>query len=815
MNNYIFNLVFNSIRYQKKKYLLLSIGIIISVVLSNSILLIVKNAYDNQLNEQIKSNGDYHIALNDVSKDLIDKLKEDNNIDQDNTSLFLFETENSLEQIKNLRCDLLHVNNIGFKNILSQLEMKQGRLPENNKEIILEEWVCRRNNLNIGDNLKFNINGQSINYDIVGYYNNFKSSQYKEKTNIYTLLDNVSERDWKQDKILNIMFKLKNNISIKDNIQRYESMVSSDKFEVNEAAIDSQNGKFIFNENMSISILLIIPVMIVSIIMIVNIFNISVAEKVKYFGMLKMIGASKKDIKKIVLLEALFIGLIVFPIGIILSNIIVKYILPLFDINYIVGDTIHIYGDCILSSGIILIITMIISAYFPAKRAAKLMPLDAVFQNRINQEYIQEPKSTKKNRIIDNIKRHFLKKKNNVVLEMAIKNVKRNRKKYRITMISIMLSVFLVIVYSSYFSMVRYIIDKQTKEEVMINTKIYKGENTSQQQFDDIYNKVNNLSDVKNICKIYNNAEVKSNIENSINEINSEDTLIQIYDNNRLNSIDKDKYFICKNRNIDKVKNEDGVLIYCKNPDESKNISFGSNIEIKINDNLTKTFKVEGVLEYLPYLIKNEFTKTSKDNSDKVIIINENLAKKLIPSDMLITGYDVFAKDNENLKEYQNNIMNIVSETQDVKWIEYDDIRANIDNMFNQINAIVFIFLSFIITIAFLNLLNIISTNIITRKQEFGILKSIGLSAKKIKLMIYIEGLVCTIKGALYGSIVSLLFVYIAKKILMRNSDWSIPIWIYLFPIIFALLVGYLATVIPIKKINKENIVELINIEEC
>lgn len=528
MNNYIFNLVFNSIRYQKKKYLLLFIGIIISVILSNSILLIVKNVYENQINERIKANGDYHISFIDVNKDLVDKLNEDNNVDQENTSLLLLETQNSLQEIKNLRCDLIHVNNIGFKNILSKLEIKEGRLPKNNKEIVLEEWVARRNNLNIGNKLKFNINGRDSYYEIVGYYNNFKSSQYKEKTNIYTLLDNISERDWKQGKVLNIMFKLKNNVSIEDNIKKYESMVTNDRFYLNEDAINLEKREFAFNENLLISIVLIIPVMIVSIIMIVNIFNISVTEKVKYFGMLKMLGTSKKDIKKIVLLEAVLTGLIVFPLGIILSIIVVKYIIPLFNISYIIGDKIHIYVECILFSGIILILTMMISSYFPARRAVKLVPLDAVFQSRVNQENMFKDMFTKKSKNINNIE-DINKKKNNIILEMAVKNIKRNKKKYRATVLSIMLSVFLVIVYSSYFSMVRYIMDKQTKEEVMINTKIYKGLDTPKEEFETIYNKVISLDDVGNIYNTYNTIKVTSSVENNI----SENTLIQIYDSNR------------------------------------------------------------------------------------------------------------------------------------------------------------------------------------------------------------------------------------------------------------------------------------------
>ncbi|MBU3136354.1 FtsX-like permease family protein [Clostridium gasigenes] len=802
--NYILNLVFNGIKYQKKKYCLLFFGIILSVILCNCTLLIVKNIHQNQLKESIKSSGDYQFSFIDVKKELLTDLKKDNNVNQESISLLLLENENDISKIKDLRVDILHANKEAYKNILSKMEISTGRFPQTNKEVIMEEWVARRNNLNIGDNIEADINGQVLSFEIVGYYQNFISSQYKEKTNIYTLLDDVSERQWKTDAVFNIYLKLNSTVAIESNIHKYEDMVTEGEFKINKDAINLIEGSTGFNETDRLSIILLVPVIMISIIMILNVFNISITEKIKYFGMLKMIGASQRDIKKIVLLEAILLGLLAYPVGIIISITIVKWIIPLFNISYIIGADIQIFMGTLLISGIALIIIMIASAYFPARFAAKLVPLDALFQNRsIGNMNIKDKKNQKKYNII-----------NNVIIDMASKNIKRNRKRYIVTIVAIMVSVSLVIVYSSFYSMAKFIIDKQTKEESMINTKIYKGENTSENDFQEAFDKISQLSELKSIYKIYNPIFTKSSFQDNDQTIQSNDTLIHIYDSKRFDSINKEKYFIAGKENFENIKNGNEIFLVMNDLEKAKEIKVGSNIQV--DNNVNDKYKIGGVLNCLPYDNMNKFSKTTTSTKvEKVLIMNEKVAEKLFGTKLSLIGYDFVAKETNDLKSYKTKVMQIVSRVPDVKWVEYDDSKAKAVEMLNQMNILVMAFLSFIIFIAFLNLLNVISTNINTRRQEIGVLKAIGLSEKNIKLMIYMEGMICSFKGTLYGTVLSVLFVCLLKNIQMKDANWSIPLWIYIFPICFSIILGYFSALIPMRKINKSNIIELIKIEEC
>lgn len=806
MQNYIFNLVINSIKYQKKKYILLLVGIVLSVVLCNSVLLIVKNINQNQLENNIKSSGDYHFGFVEVKEELLDYINKDKDIDEKNISLLLLEPENLISKIKDLRIDVVHANEKAYRNILSQIEIKQGRLPKSNKEIIIEEWISRRNNIKLGDKIDTVINGKKISYTIVGYYQNFKTSQYNQKTNCYTLLEGISERVWKKDKIFNIYFKLKPNLDIEEHINKYKKMVGQDNFEVNKATIELIKGTKGWNENDIISVILIVPIIIISIAMILNIFNISILEKVKYFGMLKMIGVSQVDIIKIVLLEAMVLGVIGYPIGVIISIIFVKWLLPLFNLSYIIGDNIRIFGGTLLISGLALLITMIVSAFFPARFAAKLVPLDAVFQKR--------------SVVVENIKgkkiKGFFNSEKNVLIDMANKNIKRNKKRYIITIFSIMISVILVVVYGSYYSMICNIMDKQLREESTINTKIYKADKTPSNSFNGLYNRILELPEVENVYKTYKGIIATSDFKNENNMLNN--TLIQVYDSKRLKSINKDKYFLFGKNNIEEIEKGEGALLIYKDISKSKNIKIGSKINVKLKDNDSMhKLKISGVLNTLPFDMKNEFEEQqSNKDVDKVLIINEEVAKKVFNiQELQLSAYDIVVKPKKDTKEYKNKIKEVIKDITDVKIVELDDIKNKADKILSQVNLLIVLFLGFILIIAFLNLFNTISTNIIIRRREFGVLKAIGLSGENIKKMIYIEGMLCSIKGTVYGMIISIFFVYVIKSVQMKNTNWSIPVGLYIIPICFSLAIGYFSTLIPMKTVNNSNIIELIKTEEC
>lgn len=183
-----------------------------------------------------------------------------------------------------------------------------------------------------------------------------------------------------------------------------------------------------------------------SVSLIYNSFSISVSERTRQFGILKSIGATKKQIRKTVLYEAVVLCIIGIPIGILagclgiavtfhfLSDSISTFLAELTDLKlrFVFSPL------ALIAAGLISFITVIISAYIPARKAIKINPIDSVRQS--NEIKIRR-KSVKVSPLTGKI---F-----GFEATLSSKNFKRNKRKYRTTVFSLFVSVVLFISASS------------------------------------------------------------------------------------------------------------------------------------------------------------------------------------------------------------------------------------------------------------------------------------------------------------------------------------------------------------------------------
>ena len=160
--------------------------------------------------------------------------------------------------------------------------------------------------------------------------------------------------------------------------------------------------------------------------------------------MLASVGATKKQIRKTVLLEGTYIGAIAIPLGILCG--IIAIVVLLWIVNYLIGDmmdgVVFIYNVPllpILLSIVISAITIYLSCIIPAIRASRISPIEAIRGNediKIKAKKIKTSKLTKKIFGIGGV--------------IASKNLKRNKKKYRTTVISLVVSIAIFISLSSF-----------------------------------------------------------------------------------------------------------------------------------------------------------------------------------------------------------------------------------------------------------------------------------------------------------------------------------------------------------------------------
>ncbi|MBQ8575430.1 MAG: FtsX-like permease family protein, partial [Clostridia bacterium] len=237
-----------------------------------------------------------------------------------------------------------------------------------------------------------------------------------------------------------------------------------------------------------------------SVSLIYNSFSISVSERTKQFGILKSIGATKKQIRKSVLYEASVLCSIGIPIGLIsgclgigvtfyfLSDSIATFLAELTDLKmrFVFSPV------AIIAASVIGFVTVIISAYIPAKKAIKINPIESVRQSneiKVNRRSVKVSPLTEKLFGFE--------------ATLSSKNFKRNKKKYRATVFSLFVSVVLFISASSlstYFTDIVAAESQDMNYDVAVNFFNYNNDFNPLYETDEFRNKLyNGLKSVKGI----------------------------------------------------------------------------------------------------------------------------------------------------------------------------------------------------------------------------------------------------------------------------------------------------------------------------
>lgn len=242
----------------------------------------------------------------------------------------------------------------------------------------------------------------------------------------------------------------------------------------------------VFNDDIIVSMLygftavLVVLVMFGSISLIYNAFSISVAERTRQFGILKSIGATNKQIRASVRYEALVLSAIGIPIGLIVGCAGIGITL------WAIRDTISalmpntetqmrlaLHPVALLIAAVIALITVLISAAVPARRAARLQPIEAIRSTADIRTKAKEVKTSKLTEKLFGFEG-----------AMGAKNFKRNKKGYRATVLSLFMSVVLFISASSFCAyltdMVKTVAENSSVD-VFANVPVYAAKDVMRQ----------------------------------------------------------------------------------------------------------------------------------------------------------------------------------------------------------------------------------------------------------------------------------------------------------------------------------------------
>lgn len=451
------------------------VGIILSAAMLTAVTTSIASMQHFLVNVTVAREGDWHgaaLRISEGQRNMLDEMKRAGDIDS-----FAYLQTIGYARPPEITTDYKpYIYIAGMSDsFASQLPVRllSGRLPASASEVILPEHLETFADVKyeIGDRLtlpigKRMVNGSELNqlnslmigedgpkeelvvtgersYTVVGFYAQPRFEDYGAPG--YTALtaaDNAPDAHY--DAYIKLPQPAKIYSFLEINFPQNGSTINSDLLRFMGASNEQTFNGVLYG----LAAVLIGLITFGSISLIYNAFSISLNERTKQFGLLASIGATRGQLQRSVLFEAFFLSLISIPLGILagIAGIALTFMLAgqLFDMFLLeittgVDLTLHITWASLITAGVVGLVTVLISAYLPAKRALRIAPIDAVRQAL---DITVEAKSVKTSPLIYRL----------FGLEgmLAYKNYKRNHKKYRATVLSLFLSVVLFITASSF-----------------------------------------------------------------------------------------------------------------------------------------------------------------------------------------------------------------------------------------------------------------------------------------------------------------------------------------------------------------------------
>lgn len=845
--NILNKLTIKNLKLNKKRSLGTIIGIILSVALICAVSNMVSSFRETLIQNAINESGYWHIRLYNVSNDKLKRLKL--NKDIDNIYTISEDGYAKLDTIKNEYKPYLKFYGMN-KETFNNLEFKliKGKFPKNDNEIIISEHLNKNGkaNLKIDDEITVNVgdrvtleddyalndsnpfdkgneiikNPNTKKYRVVGIikrpdvsfeptsapaYTTITTSTNEDNFSVFISLKNPRDKNSfvellgarNYDEVVNMgINNPRYDYTLNNELLRWEALKFSDST---------------FSMLLSIAEVVIFIIIFTSIFCIRNSFAISTTEKMRMYGMLSSVGATKKQIKKSVLTEGFILGLIAIPIGIICGIIAVFVLLKIVNLllgeylfNNIDGMVFKVSFIAIIISIILGFVTIYFSAISSAKKASKVSPIDNLRNTndiKISSKKLKTPK------LIKNV---F---KTGGVL--AYKNLKRSKKKYRTTVVSLTVSIFVFI------SMFTFINEgfKQSGNYYQNYDYNYRITFNNNGSMDEI-NEIRNLDSVNASYLVY---YVKPSILiDDISKINPKEPLECEYDKNdkcikkyaRLNIILLDdstfKSYVKKVKgNYDYLKDK-GILtdMYRFYDNKSKKeyedriytYKSGDTIDSKLLNGDNISIDIGLVSNIMPYGFENVYSNGG------YIVLNNKYFNNIdyYGSDLMINSL--------NTEQLTNDILNIDSE---LNYYDMEDMAKAEKSIVIVISIFLYGFICVITLIGVTNIFNTITSNMELRQKEFAMLKSVGMTKKEFNHMINLETLFYSSKSLIYGSILGIIGSYFVHRAFAGKIDtqFVLPYKAILICILFVFIVVYMIMKYSMNKINKQNMIETIRKE--
>jgi len=885
-------LTLRNLKLNKKRTVVTVIGIVLSVALLTAVASMFFSAKESMIQFQKQEQGNYHYGFFSVTQEKLHEIEQNRKIETHYVASNLGYAK--LEGVENEYKPYAYVKEFD-KNALENMgiTLTEGRLPEKSDEILIPTHLKSNGGLElkVGENITLEIGtrmsgGEELNqsnpfnkempeeivdtqtktYKIVGIMERFAYRIENYEAPGYTFVSYLEKNAAVKEADVYVRY---NQSGLKDYLRTtaqilgidedaYAKLLESDAWSLSEKEMNTLLEKVgepecdvVANDYLitlesgvlgdsglsalaAAAGIVVVIIIITSVFCIKNSFDISITEKTRQYGMLASVGATKKQIKRNVYYEAIILGAFGIPLGI-LSGIFAAFILIRIS-NLFIKEAMgrELFFDfsplAILFAIVLGIVTLLLSARKSANRAGKIAPIQAIRNSdeiKIQAKKIKSPK--------------WVAKVFGIGGEISYKNLKRSKKKYRTTVVSIVVCVAVFIALSSFVNLafdtiqaeyrgtdynlvVTYRNNKEIeakKEEIrsLSGVKQFTNEATAYLEFE-----ANSELVTKAFTDIH--PDYGKDYEDENGNILKRLELLSVH---VLDEASFREYVKSLHLDYEKVKDK-GILlntIYVEQQDEQNrytqveieqfNLKAGDKIEGQVHfydENETEDSYQDVSIE-IAKLAKEVPMGVPKYNGSAGVVVGEFYRDKVLKEDNREAIY-IDSEDADKTQDEIKVIFNNLKNDGDYYISNLEESARMMQSFYTLIAIFLYGFITVIALIGVTNIFNTITTNMNLRRREFAMLKSVGMSKKEFNRMIRLESFFYGMKSLVIGIPIGCVLSYLIYSALMSGQmvlAYRLPVQAIFISVVAVFVLISVIMKYSISKINKQNIIETIRNE--
>lgn len=745
--------------------------IMLAVILITGVFTMADMEYRHETARMMENHGNWHVALKNITKEEAEAVSEEVRIKEGcwyDVINYDLAKGYSISGKQTVVCG----SDENWDKIM--FCMREGTLPKSESEIAVTENYRRQFSKEIGDTVSLVTPAGSYEYVISGIVKDENMLQEYDALGAFVSMDSfekiMKENGESMQPVYYIQFS--NTWTIRKTIDKLMADHGWDNSVVSENAailgiIGMSSSSYVVGLY-GITLILVILVMLAGVLMIAGSMNSNIAERIQYFGMLRCIGTSKAQIKHIVRLEALNWCKKAIPLGIIAATVISWGICAV--LRFGIGGewenmpVFKLSPIGIVSGTVIGIITVLIAANAPAKRAAKVTPVEGISGNTEN-------RTTKK---AANTK--LFKIENALGIHHAV-----SQKKSLIMMTgSFALSMILFLSFSVMIDWIGHALNsnKPYSQDMSVYAEDYAS--VLPQEL------VNEIGKIDGIKYVYGRMHIC-------------DEMTSTKDVNRMDLISYEDL------QFDWAKDEllSGDIEAVKKGSDNVMVVFDKNNPLTLGDKIWyrgSELTVTAVLGDSPF---------SSSDIPTVLCSEDTFGK--------LTGIDEYAVIDIQVtkkadKDIDQKIRNLIGD--DIKLSDGRESKKSVNSTYLAFSLLVYGFLGLIALITVFNINNSISMSVSARNKQYGIMRAIGMDSRQICKMICAETLTYAISGIVTGGILGLLLHMEFFRLIISSyfgTPWTVPVKELLIILLVVVFACATSVVKPVKRILSNTITETIS----